>query len=180
MNSNFPHYSSSTEAPPLSTDQQTNEYNFENNAGAASLYREMLPSIQQGEPKARWRRALTSVYGQGLSSLADSSSMSDDESQRTQGSTPGRGCVQHNYHDHANDPIYIESPASSSSLRSFGSVDSDESTRSAAVTRFPERLFEMLSKMDEDGTSHIVSWQPHGRCFVVHKPKDFVEKVMPK
>lgn len=33
----------------------------------------------------------------------------------------------------------------------------------------------MLETVDADGHSHIVSWQPHGRCFVVHKPKEFVE-----
>jgi hypothetical protein len=37
----------------------------------------------------------------------------------------------------------------------------------------------MLSSVERDGNSHIVSWQMHGRCFVVHKPKDFVSLVMP-
>ena len=37
----------------------------------------------------------------------------------------------------------------------------------------------MLSSIEKDGNSHIVSLQPHGRCFVVHKPKEFVSLVMP-
>jgi hypothetical protein len=37
----------------------------------------------------------------------------------------------------------------------------------------------MLSKVDDEGLADIVSWQPHGRCFVVHKPKEFVSRVMP-
>jgi len=37
----------------------------------------------------------------------------------------------------------------------------------------------MLSQMEKNETSHIVNWQPHGRCFVVHKPKEFVEEIMP-
>jgi hypothetical protein len=32
----------------------------------------------------------------------------------------------------------------------------------------------MLENAQVDGHEHIVSWQPHGRCFVVHKPKEFV------
>jgi hypothetical protein len=33
----------------------------------------------------------------------------------------------------------------------------------------------MLETVAAAGNEHIVSWQPHGRCFVVHKPKEFVE-----
>jgi hypothetical protein len=33
----------------------------------------------------------------------------------------------------------------------------------------------MLENVEKDGYDHVVSWQPHGRCFVVHKPKEFVE-----
>jgi hypothetical protein len=35
-------------------------------------------------------------------------------------------------------------------------------------THFPEKLHYMLSEMEKEGLEHIVSWQPHGRCFVVH------------
>jgi hypothetical protein len=38
----------------------------------------------------------------------------------------------------------------------------------------------MLDRIEADGLGHVVSWQPHGRCFVVHKPKEFVNHVMPK
>ena len=37
----------------------------------------------------------------------------------------------------------------------------------------------MLDAMDETGDKSIVCWQPHGRAFMVHKPKDFVQDVMP-
>ena len=33
----------------------------------------------------------------------------------------------------------------------------------------------MLDGVKAEGLDHIVSWQPHGRCFVVHKPKEFVD-----
>eukprot|EP00977_Amphora_coffeiformis_P027532 scaffold34619_cov183-Amphora_coffeaeformis.AAC.9 len=44
---------------------------------------------------------------------------------------------------------------------------------------FPVKLHYMLSDMEADGLAHIVSWQPHGRCFIVHKPKEFGETILP-
>ena len=45
-------------------------------------------------------------------------------------------------------------------------------------SNFPVKLHYMLSELEVDGMSHIVSWQPHGRCFLVHKPVEFVEKIL--
>jgi HSF-type DNA-binding len=39
---------------------------------------------------------------------------------------------------------------------------------------FPERLFRMLDQVDGQGLSHIVGWQPHGRCFFVGDREAFV------
>jgi HSF-type DNA-binding len=36
----------------------------------------------------------------------------------------------------------------------------------------------MLDAMDRTGDKSVVCWQPHGRAFMVHKPKEFVQKVM--
>ena len=47
------------------------------------------------------------------------------------------------------------------------------------ITPFPERLHIMLESIERDNLSHIVSWKSHGRAFVVHKPKEFVAKVLP-
>jgi hypothetical protein len=44
---------------------------------------------------------------------------------------------------------------------------------------FPVKLHYMLSEIERDGLNHIVSWQPHGRCFVVHRKKEFEEKLLP-
>jgi HSF-type DNA-binding len=44
---------------------------------------------------------------------------------------------------------------------------------------FPSRLHGLLQRVDANGWSHIVSWQPHGRAFLVHKKEDFVKKVLP-
>ena len=49
---------------------------------------------------------------------------------------------------------------------------------SSSETNFPVKLHYMLSDMEADGLDHIVSWQPHGRAFIVHKPKEFVSQVL--
>jgi HSF-type DNA-binding len=43
---------------------------------------------------------------------------------------------------------------------------------------FPVKLHQLLSSEELD-FSHIVSWQPHGRSFIVKKHTEFVEKVLP-
>jgi hypothetical protein len=50
--------------------------------------------------------------------------------------------------------------------------------KTGGVTQpFPEKLHEMLEKENEPT---IVSWLPHGRAFIVRKPKEFTQDVMPK
>ena len=44
---------------------------------------------------------------------------------------------------------------------------------------FPLKLHEMLDQIEADGLAEVISWQPHGRCFVVHDPKRFSDSVMP-
>jgi len=65
---------------------------------------------------------------------------------------------------------------------SASSLDSNDRGRSIAkggvTTPFPWKLHIMLDAMDNTGDKSIVCWQPHGRAFMVHKPKDFVQEVM--
>eukprot|EP00588_Corethron_pennatum_P003967 CAMPEP_0194291888 /NCGR_PEP_ID=MMETSP0169-20130528/44412_1 /TAXON_ID=218684 /ORGANISM="Corethron pennatum, Strain L29A3" /LENGTH=604 /DNA_ID=CAMNT_0039039907 /DNA_START=8 /DNA_END=1822 /DNA_ORIENTATION=- len=42
---------------------------------------------------------------------------------------------------------------------------------------FPEKLMEMLMKSED---TSVVSWLPHGRSFLVHRPKEFTENIMPQ
>jgi hypothetical protein len=44
---------------------------------------------------------------------------------------------------------------------------------------FPIKLHYLLSDLEIDGLDDIVSWQPHGRCFVVHKKQEFMENILP-
>jgi hypothetical protein len=71
---------------------------------------------------------------------------------------------------------------SDSSLRDYANVaDKDmQGTTSKKDPKFPERLQYVLSEMEKDGLQHIASWQPHGRCFIVHDQKLFTEKILPK
>jgi len=45
---------------------------------------------------------------------------------------------------------------------------------------FPVKLHETLENAEKAGLSNIVSWQPHGRCFLVHDQNAFVEEVLKK
>lgn len=78
-----------------------------------------------------------------------------------------RHFVVHNYHDHANDNDYV--------------VEEDnERRRGGVAVPFPNKLHAVLDQVEIDGLSHVISWQPHGRCFVIHQPQEFVEYVMPR
>ena len=79
--------------------------------------------------------------------------------------------VEHNYHDHMHDPIVEDTTGGEQKRRAH---------RGGVAVPFPEKLHYMLSRVDAEDVSHIVSWQPHGRCFIVHKPQQFVEQVMPR
>ena len=52
--------------------------------------------------------------------------------------------------------------------------------RGGVLMPFPVKLFDVLERAEEEGYEDIISWQPHGRCFVIHQPKLFVSNVMPK
>lgn len=41
------------------------------------------------------------------------------------------------------------------------------------------KLHEMLDDVEKTGDDHIVSWMPDGASFRVHKPKSFVQKIIP-
>mmetsp|Transcript_27448 Transcript_27448/g.42063 ORF Transcript_27448/g.42063 Transcript_27448/m.42063 type:complete len:367 (+) Transcript_27448:93-1193(+) len=81
----------------------------------------------------------------------------------------GKHCVQHNYHDHANDVegLIIQPPVIS---------------KGGVTVPFPMKLHGLLEQIDsvEPELSGIVSWLPHGRSFLVHKPKEFANSVLPR
>lgn len=58
-----------------------------------------------------------------------------------------------------------------------GAAPANNSNGSHSEQNFPVKLHYLLEDMESDGLGHIVSWQPHGRCFIVHKPKQ-IESVL--
>lgn len=73
--------------------------------------------------------------------------------------------VPHVYHD------YSLLPDDSSYIRK----------KTGGVTQpFPEKLHEMLRSVDGTDAMETVAWLPHGRAFLVRKPKDFTDTIMPK
>jgi hypothetical protein len=83
--------------------------------------------------------------------------------------------VVHNYHDYANK---AEGEAESVDDQQYREELTRSMNRSCGDQNFPVKLHYMLSEMEADGMDDIVSWQPHGRCFLVHKQQDFVDKVL--
>jgi hypothetical protein len=86
--------------------------------------------------------------------------------------------VVHDYHDYANEAEKRE--------ESLGDVHQhmEEHTQPSSMSNggeqnFPVKLHYMLNELEKDGMDDIVSWQPHGRCFLVHKQREFVEQVLP-
>lgn len=81
-----------------------------------------------------------------------------------------RHFVQHDYHDHAAELAVASMDIAPVVVRQRGGV----------TTPFPMKLHQVLEQVEVDGFADTISWQPHGRCFVIHKPKRFVQDVMPR
>ena len=82
-----------------------------------------------------------------------------------------RHFVVHNYTDHAT--VSADMVKEESSLRK-------DRRQGGVVLTFPQKLHGVLEQAEANGFAHVISWQPHGRCFMIHKPKAFVAQVMPK
>jgi len=78
------------------------------------------------------------------------------------------------------DEDQLKRPRSTYSKDDSSSSDEGQSVaRGGVVTPFPWKVHDMLEKADADGIEDIVCWIPHGRAFMVHRPQEFVEQVMP-
>jgi hypothetical protein len=86
--------------------------------------------------------------------------------------------VAHNYHDYAN-----EAEKGEESLKDvYQHMEEHKQSfklNHGGEQNFPVKLHYMLSELEKDGMDDVVSWQPHGRCFLVHKQQQFVEQVLP-
>jgi hypothetical protein len=89
--------------------------------------------------------------------------------------------VEHNYHDHCTEKESLDFfPAGLGLLTPYHLFPHSPGGRGKEHS-FPVKLHYMLEQIDTQGhAAHIVSWQSHGRCFVVHKPEEFVAHILPR
>ena len=81
----------------------------------------------------------------------------------------------YNYIDYAQiDDTAVEDRTKTKAINSRGKR---KGPRGGVAIPFPKKLHDLLT---HNLHSDIISWASHGRCFVVHKPNEFVKKVMPK
>ncbi|KAL7515413.1 hypothetical protein ACHAXN_013102 [Cyclotella atomus] len=125
----------------------------------------------QQQPSTQSNDACQNVYMSTVSMLKAAPRHQDNESVDHPNSgehgAKGQVVVRHDYHDHSTDPV-------------VDPTQIKHKAKGGVVIPFPVKLHSMLDAIERDGYAHIVSWQPHGRCFVVHKPKEFVSHIMPK
>lgn len=79
-----------------------------------------------------------------------------------------RHVVQHDYHDHGCDLDESENGKSKKPRKG---------PRGGVTTPFPVKLHMLL---EQNYHENVISWQPHGRCFLLRSPKDFLDSVMPQ
>ncbi|KAI2501075.1 hypothetical protein MHU86_13366 [Fragilaria crotonensis] len=88
--------------------------------------------------------------------------------------------VVHNYIDYGNEKNDLFALRSNEFMGSLDvSYPNNRNPKGVMAVPFPVKLHEMLDHIEQDGLSHVVSWQPHGRCFVVHNQQQFVDVIMP-
>ena len=78
-----------------------------------------------------------------------------------------RQLVQHDYTDHSCQRITKDDGALMLVGKSYSAA-------------FPIKLHEALLCIEEYGSDRIISWQPHGRSFKIHKQKEFELIILPK
>jgi len=79
-----------------------------------------------------------------------------------------RHFAEHNYHDYAQlKPSEVDG-------------DKLKGSRGGVHNPFPAVLHRMMEDATDRAFSNIVSWQDHGRAFLIHEPKAFVADVLPK
>jgi len=56
----------------------------------------------------------------------------------------------------------------------------DKSPKIANNDSFPHKLYRMLEEAEKDGMDDIACFSPHGKAFLIHKPREFLSDLMPK
>jgi HSF-type DNA-binding len=92
------------------------------------------------------------------------------------GSSCDKDRVEHDYHDHSKDNDFQDLYPPGMSFHLFPNILGGRGPEQT----FPMKLHAMLEQIEKDGLASVVSWQTHGRCFVVHQPEEFVAHILPR
>eukprot|EP00554_Chaetoceros_debilis_P011459 CAMPEP_0194105586 /NCGR_PEP_ID=MMETSP0150-20130528/5770_1 /TAXON_ID=122233 /ORGANISM="Chaetoceros debilis, Strain MM31A-1" /LENGTH=431 /DNA_ID=CAMNT_0038793505 /DNA_START=294 /DNA_END=1589 /DNA_ORIENTATION=- len=87
-----------------------------------------------------------------------------------------RHVVQHDYHDHGCD---LDESSENNDGKELSKKQPRKGPRGGVTTPFPVKLH-MLLEQNLHENVNVISWQPHGRCFLLRSPKDFLNSVMPR
>jgi len=63
-------------------------------------------------------------------------------------------------------------------LAIMSSPASEKKSKKKTAT-FPMILHYMLSELEKESAQPMMSWQPNGRCFKVHRPKQVEKTILP-
>lgn len=97
---------------------------------------------------------------------------SDEEAFTTKGFK--RHFTRHNYHDYGRvteNQLDRERPRD---------PENRKLSRGGVHNPFPTVLHKMMTDSDRQNFSHLISWQPHGRAFLIHNSTEFVSSVLPR
>jgi hypothetical protein len=83
-----------------------------------------------------------------------------------------RQYVRHSYNDRSNEVIDNLTTSDENTLRLY--------REDSVGGPFPLKLQIVLKVTEKLGQQHIISWLPHGRSFMIHRPREFEEEVMGK
>ena len=155
------------------------------NVCQSSLSKRLLSNFQPlGGPIAAplySSSTVSTAESYGLPSLSTGLPQKQRPKRRRKPQKPGktaknfdRHFVVHNYHDHAHDS------EADVDYHQQESEDDHQRRRGGVSIAFPIKLHAVLDQVEADGLAHVISWQAHGRCFLIHDPKEFVDHVMPR
>lgn len=166
----------------MSTDCVVSDSDSDMKEAAGTFFTPESSDLSMDSPRSSGRRRYTSrrvsMNGDASSSVRKSRSTSSSG----HGHHKQKHFVEHNYHDHKHDPVAVPLPPTLALVGGEGSTSFSKQRcghhKGGVSTPFPERLHQLLEAVEDEGLEHIIGWQCHGRCFIVHKPTEFVETVM--
>jgi HSF-type DNA-binding len=65
-------------------------------------------------------------------------------------------------------------------ITSLRSLNPNQTNRNKALIQFPVKLHVVLDAIEADGFADIMSWQPNGQGFSIHKSEQFEMVILPK